>query len=68
MAKVIEFYVPDSFSKKVDYAAGNRRGKLIELPLPKGIKTNSDYARRRGLAYMAPFALNVANDHASDSV
>ena len=68
MAKVIEFYVPDSFSKKADYAARSQRGKLVEFPLPKGIQPNSDYARWQGLAYMASFALNVANDHVSGSV
>jgi hypothetical protein len=66
MAKVIEFYVPDSFSKKNDCAPHSQRGKLIELPSPKGIKTNSDSAQWQ--AYMAPFAVNFANDRAGDNV
>ena len=33
MAKVIEFYIPDLFSKKVSTAQGER-GKLIEFGLP----------------------------------
>jgi hypothetical protein len=66
MAKVIEFYVPDSFSKKTDCAPRSQRGKLIELPSPKGIKTNSDSVQWQ--AYMAPFAVNFANDRAGDNV
>ena len=33
MAKVIEFYIPDLFSKKVSTAQGDR-GRLIEFRLP----------------------------------
>jgi hypothetical protein len=33
MAKVIEFYIPDLFSRKVSTAQG-QRGKLIEFRLP----------------------------------
>jgi hypothetical protein len=33
MAKVIEFYIPDLFSKKVSTAQGER-GRLIEFGLP----------------------------------
>jgi hypothetical protein len=36
MAKVISFYVPDSFSKKVKHIAPNERGKVIEFRLPRG--------------------------------
>ena len=35
MAKVIEFYIPDLFSKKVSTAQGDR-GRLIEFRLPHG--------------------------------
>jgi hypothetical protein len=58
MAKVIEFYVPHSFSKKANYTARSERGKLIELPPPKEIQPNSDSAQWHGMrpAYIAPFA------------
>jgi hypothetical protein len=45
MAKVIEFYVPDSFSKRANHAARSQRGKLIELPSGKEIQPNSDSAQ-----------------------
>jgi hypothetical protein len=35
MAKVIEFYIPDSFTKKVKCIAPNERGKVIEFPSSK---------------------------------
>jgi hypothetical protein len=35
MAKVIEFYIPDSFTKKVNCIAPNERGKVIEFPSSK---------------------------------
>jgi hypothetical protein len=35
MAKVIEFYIPDSFTRKVNCLAPNERGKVIEFPSPK---------------------------------
>jgi hypothetical protein len=34
MAKVIEFYVPDRFRKKVKWVPEARRGKVIEFPAP----------------------------------
>lgn len=36
MAKVIEFYIPDSFSEKANVIAPNERGKVIEFGLPRG--------------------------------
>jgi hypothetical protein len=35
MAKVIEFYIPDCFPKKVNCIAPNERGKVIEFRSPK---------------------------------
>ena len=35
MAKVIEFYIPNSFTKKVNCIAPNKRGKVIEFPSSK---------------------------------
>ena len=32
MAKVMEFYIPDSFPKKANCTARNQRGKVIEFP------------------------------------
>jgi hypothetical protein len=64
MAKLIEFYVPDSFSKKPASTARSERGKLIELPSPKGIQSKSHSAQWHGmgLAYIARLAVNFAND------
>jgi hypothetical protein len=36
MARVIKFYIPDYFPKKVNCIAPNERGKVIELRLPRG--------------------------------
>jgi len=36
MAKVIEFYIPDSFPKKVNRIAPNERGEVIAFRLPRG--------------------------------
>ena len=33
MAKVIEFYVPDRFRKKVRWVPPTQRGKVIEFPV-----------------------------------
>lgn len=35
MAKVIKFYIPDSFTKKANCIACNGRGKVIEFTSPK---------------------------------
>jgi hypothetical protein len=35
MAKVIEFYIPGSVTKKVNCIAPNERGKVIEFSSPK---------------------------------
>ena len=36
MAKVIEFYIPDFFPKKVNRMARTELGKVIEFRLPRG--------------------------------
>ena len=36
MAQVIEFYIPDSFRRKVKWLPAERRGKIIEFP--SGVK------------------------------
>jgi hypothetical protein len=36
MAKVIAFYIPDSFPKKVNRIAPNEHGNVIEFRLPRG--------------------------------
>lgn len=36
MAKVIEFYIPDSFSKRVNWIARAEGGKVIEFRLSRG--------------------------------
>ena len=56
MAKVIEFYVPNSFSKKVNYTASRESGKLIEFP-SKVIQPNSDPAQWQGSGYMCGWEL-----------
>jgi hypothetical protein len=35
MAKIIEFYVPQSFQKITKWVAAEKRGQLIELPIRK---------------------------------
>jgi hypothetical protein len=34
MAKVIEFYVPDRYKRKVKWIPADLRGKVIEFPAP----------------------------------
>ena len=34
MAKVIEFYIPERYRKKVNWAPAVARGKVIEFPMP----------------------------------
>jgi hypothetical protein len=34
MAKVIEFYVPDRFHKKVKWVPPEQRGRVLEFPEP----------------------------------
>ena len=57
MAKIIEFYVPDSLPKKVNYVDRNQRGKLLEFPIPKRNPTNSNSAQWQGtgIAYIVPW-------------
>jgi hypothetical protein len=32
MAKIIKFYIPNNFQKKVEWVSPERRGKIIEFP------------------------------------
>jgi hypothetical protein len=32
MAKIIEFYIPNNFRKRVKWVAPEQRGKIIEFP------------------------------------
>jgi hypothetical protein len=32
MAKIIEFYMPNNFRKRVKWVSPERRGKIIEFP------------------------------------
>jgi len=34
MAKIIEFYIPQSFRKVSKWVPSNERGKLLEFPVP----------------------------------
>lgn len=70
MAKVIEFYVPDSLPNKTNYVARNERGKLIEFRSPKRNEVNSNSAQWAGtcMVYIAPFASNSASGPSGDSM
>jgi hypothetical protein len=35
VAKVIEYYVPESFRKKTKWIPGEQRGKVIQFPVPE---------------------------------
>lgn len=37
MAKMIEFYVPASFQWKSNWHSGEKRGKLVQFPVPRPI-------------------------------
>lgn len=39
MAKVIEFYVPSRFQKKIKWIPRERRGKMIEFPADRQKKS-----------------------------
>jgi hypothetical protein len=32
MAKIIEFYIPNNFRKRVKWVSAEQRGKIIEFP------------------------------------
>jgi hypothetical protein len=70
MAKVIEFYVPDSLLSKASDAASSDRGKLIEFPSPKGDqhRSNSVQRQEKSAVYIAPFAVNFANGQTGDII
>ena len=70
MAKVIEFYIPNSFPKKVNCIAPNERGKLVEFSSQKRSQSSSSPAQWQGMgmAYFAPFAVNFASDRTGDAI
>lgn len=69
MAKVIEFYVPNSLPKKANYIARNERGKLIAFPSATGNHPDSGFARWHGISrpYIAPLAGDFASDGGCDT-
>ena len=69
MAKVIEFYVPDSLPKQSNYIARKERGKLIEFRSPKRNQADSNSAQWPGMCtvYMAPFGDNSASSRTGDT-
>jgi hypothetical protein len=68
MAKVIEFYVSDSLSKKSNYRACKERGKLIEFRSPKRNQANSRPLNgQQCMVYIAPFAANSASGRTGDT-
>ena len=44
MAKIIEFYIPQRFQKKVRRVLELERGKVIEFPLSMMRSTSKEYA------------------------
>jgi hypothetical protein len=48
MAKIIEFYVPQGFQKKVKWVPELQRGKVIEFPLSMTRSTSEESAAVRG--------------------
>jgi hypothetical protein len=70
MAKVVEFYVPDSWPRKTKYIPRKERGKLIEFRPPKRNHANSNSAQWPGMCmvYMAPFAANSASGRTGDTM
>jgi hypothetical protein len=69
MAKVIEFYVSDSWPKKSNCITRKERGKLIEFPSPKRNQANSNSAQWPGMCmvYIAPFDANSASGRTGDT-
>jgi hypothetical protein len=69
MAKVIEFYVPDSLPEKSRYIAREEPGKLIEFRSPKRNQANSNSAQWPAMCmvYIAPFAANSASGRTGDT-
>ena len=70
MAKVIEFYVPDSLPKKSNFIARKERGKLIEFRSPNRNEANSNSAQWPGMCmvHIAPFASNSASGSTSNAM
>ena len=70
MAKVIEFYIPNSFPKRVNCIAPHERGKLVEFSSRKRDQPPSGSAQWQGMgiAYIAPFAVNFASDRTGDTI
>jgi hypothetical protein len=69
MAKVIEFYIPEFFLRKVDCIAPHERGKLIEFRSPKSNQPDSNSVDWHviGPKYIG-FAVNFASDGPGDRV
>jgi hypothetical protein len=44
MAKIIEFYIPERFQKKVRWVPELQRGKVIEFPLSMARSTSKESA------------------------
>jgi hypothetical protein len=63
MAKVIEFYVSDSLSKKSSSIARKERGRVIEFRSPKTTHANLNSDQWPGMCtvYIASFAANSAD-------
>ena len=70
MARVIEFYIPDSLPKRLSCPARKEPGELIEFPSPKRNLPSSDSAQWPGIAvlYIAPFAANSVSDRTGDTM
>ena len=69
MAKVIEFYVPDSLQKKANVIARRECGKLIEFRAAKANQPDSNSVEWHGIGPVyVGFAVNFASDRSGDSV
>ena len=69
MARVIDFYIPDSLPTKVNSTARNERGKLIEFPARKRNQSHSSCAQSEGMCaeFIASFAANLASGRTGDT-
>ena len=69
MAKVIEFYVPDSLQKKANVRARNECGKLIEFRSAKAKQNDSHSVEWHSIGPVhVGFAVNFVGDRPGDSV
>jgi hypothetical protein len=70
MARVIEFYIPDSLPQKDDYIARNERGTLIEFPTLKRNQPRRNSAQSEGMcaASIASFGVNFASGRTGDTL